>query len=86
MVRSVRDGMGPEIEVRVRSEHAPNAPAVQSQRVGRDANAVRIHVFRLHLVLEEQGSPVTTARPVRSPARLTAHVECQLGASGSLDP
>ena len=86
MVRSVRDGMGPEIEVRVCSRHAPNAPAVQCERVGRDANAVCIHVFRLHVVLEEQGIPLTTARRVGSPARLTAHVECQSGASGSLDP
>ena len=78
--------MGAETEVRVCSDFAPNAPAVQCERVGRDADAVCIHVFRLHLVPEEQGIPVTTARRERSPARLTAHVERQSGASGSLDP
>ena len=86
VVRSVRDGMDTEIEGGVCPECVPDAAAVQLQRVRGDADAVCIDIVRLHLVAKEQANSVAMDPEEGSEACLTAHVECQPGASGDFDP
>lgn len=48
VVRSIRDGMRSEIQNCVCPAPAPDAPPVQRQRICRDADAISVHVPRLH--------------------------------------
>ena len=52
VVWSIRDGVGAKIEIRVHTGGTADAAAVQPQGVGRNTDAVLIHVLCLHLVAE----------------------------------
>ena len=75
----IRDGVAAEVQRRVRrAANVPDRPAVQCQRVGADADAVRVAVRRLHTV-EETELPQAVAVVVSAQlARGRPDGQCQL--------